>query len=138
MADTEADMNASPLFSVDHEFELNALFRVLVEAKFRPSIPDTDIPSSKFVIAMIERVFEAQMEVALANGDQLRVSSLAKWQAAEENPVLVADARSRLRECPLLVWERWSKEQRLAHIRNVLSPLRAKDALLEELLGEMP
>ncbi len=131
-------MNAPPLFSVLDSHELNALFRALLEAKFRPEIPDTDLPGSHFVVAMIERVFEAQRNVALTSGNPTTLANLDTWQTAEENPIYVAAARERLKECPTNVWLRWSREERLSFVRQILSPLRAEQPLLEDLLSVMP
>ena len=131
-------MSTPPLFSVLDSDELNALFRALLEAKFRREIPDTDLPSSRFVVAMIERVFEAQRNVALASGNPTMLANLDTWQKAEENPLYVAAARERLKECPASVWLRWSREERLRFVRQILSPLRAEQPLLEDLLSVMP
>ena len=131
-------MSTSPLFSVHDSYELNALFRALLEAKFRPEIPDTDLPGSRFVVAMIERAFEAQRNIALASGNQIMLANLDAWQRAEENPLYVAAARERLKECPTNVWLRWSKEERLSFVRQILSPFRAEQPLLEELSRVMP
>lgn len=131
-------MNTPPLFAVLDSHELNALLRVLVQAKFRPEIPDTDIPGSRYVVAMIERVVEAQKDVAIASGNQTMLSNLDAWKKAEDNPLLVAAARERIKECPRNVWLRWSKEERLHFVRQILSPLRAEQPLLEELLNAMP
>lgn len=131
-------MSTPPLFSVLDSYELNALFRALLEAKFRPEIPDTDLPGSRFVVAMIERVFEAQRNIALASGNPTMLANLDTWQKAEENPLYVAAARERLKECPTNVWLRWSREERLSFVRQILSPLRAEQPLLEDLLSVMP
>jgi hypothetical protein len=131
-------MNTPPLFSVVDSNELNALFRALLEAKFRPAIPDTDLPGSPYVVALIERVLEAQKKVAAASGNQAMLSNLETWQKAEENPLYVAAAKERIKECPQNVWLRWSKEERLRFVQQILSPLRAEQPLLEELLNAMP
>lgn len=131
-------MSKPPLFSVVDADELNALFRALLEAKFRPEIPDTDLPGSCLVVAMIERVFEAQRNVAQASGNSTMLANLDTWQKAEQNPLYVAAARERLKECPTNVWLRWSREERLFFVRQILSPLRAEQPLLEELVSVMP
>jgi hypothetical protein len=66
------------------------------------------------------------------------LSNLEAWEKAEENPLLVAAARERIKECPRNVWLRWSKEERLHFVRQILSPLQAEQSLLEELLNAMP
>ena len=131
-------MNTPPLFSVLDSDELNALVRALLQAKFRPSLPDTDLSASSFVVAMIERALEAQREVALASGNTTMLANLETWQKAEENPLYLSAARERLKECPANVWLRWSNEERLCYVRQVLSPLHAEQPVLEELLNSMP
>lgn len=128
-------MSTSPLFAVHDPNELNALLRVFIEAKFRPSIPDTDIPASRFVVAMVERILQSQKNLALAEGNQEALANLSQWQKAEENPLLLSAVRERIRECPSGVWERWSREERLNYIQQILSPFTAEQALLEELLA---
>lgn len=131
-------MDTPPLFSVLDSNELGALFRALLQAKFRPTIPDNDLSGSPYVVAMIERVLEAERKVATASGNQTMLANIDTWQRAEENPLYVAAARERLKECPKNVWLRWSREERLRFIRQILSPLRAEQPLLEELLNGMP
>ena len=131
-------MSTAPLFCVSDSHELNALFRALLQAKFRPEIPDTDLPGSRLVVAMIERVFEAQRTAAKAAGNPTMLANFDTWQRAEENPLYVAAARERLRECPANVWLLWSREERLRFVRQLLSPLRAEQPLLEDLLSIMP
>lgn len=131
-------MNSSPLFSVLDSDELNALFKALIEAKFRPHIPNRDLSGSRFVVAMIERVFEAQRNIAVASGNPTMLSNLDTWQRAEENPSLVATVRERIKECPKYVWLRWSRDERIHFVQQLLSPLCAEQPLLEELLNEMP
>jgi len=135
---TLGPMNTPPLFSILDSDELNALVRALLQAKFRPAVPDTDLPASRFVVAMIERALEAQKNFALASGNTTMVANFETWQRAEENPLYVSAARERLKECPADVWLRWSNEERLHYVQQVLSPLRAEQLLLEELLNSMP
>lgn len=130
-------MSKPALFSVADSAELNALLRVLIEAKFRPEVPDTDIPSSRYVVAMIERVVEAQRGVAVESGNDRQVSSIESWRRAELNPLLLSAVRARLKECPKNVWRGWSAGQRRKHVLDVLSPLRAESQLVAELLNEM-
>jgi hypothetical protein len=130
-------MSKPALFSVADSAELNALLHVLIEAKFRPEVPDTDIPSSRYVVAMIERVVEAQRGVAAESANYGQVSNTESWQRAELNPLLLAAVRTRLKECPKNVWRGWSAEQRRKHVLDVLSPLRAESQLIAELLNEM-
>ncbi|MES3011309.1 MAG: hypothetical protein V4738_11025 [Pseudomonadota bacterium] len=75
-------MNKPALFAIADSAELNALLRVFIEAKFRPEVPDTDITSSRYVVAMIERVVEAQRGVALESGNDRQVSNIESWQGA--------------------------------------------------------
>lgn len=131
-------MNTPPLFSVLDSDELNALVRALLQAKFRPCVPDTDLSASRLVVAMVERALEAQKGVALASGNTTMIANFETWQRAEENPLYVSSARERLKECPANVWLRWSNEERLHYVRQVLSPLQAEQALLEERLNSMP
>jgi len=131
-------MNTSPLFSVRDCDELNALVRALIQAKFRPAVPDTDLPASRFIVAMIERAVDAQKNAAQASGNTTMVANLETWRRAEENPLYVSASLERLKECPTNVWLRWSKEERLHYVRQVLSPLRADEPLLEQLLNSMP
>lgn len=125
------------IFSVTDSAELNALLRILIEAKFRPEVPDADIASSRYVVAMIERVVEAQRGLALESGNDREVSNIESWQRAELNPLLLSAVRARLKECPKNIWMGWSAEQRRKHVLDVLSPLRADSHLVAELLDEM-
>lgn len=134
----DISMNSPPLFSVEDSVELNALLRALLQAKFRPAVPDTDLPCSRYMIAMIERVFEASRNVALASGNPALLSSFDTLQKAEQNPLYVAAARARLQECPAHLWAQWSREERLHFVRQILSPLRAEPQLLEYLLHAVP
>lgn len=131
-------MNTPPLFSILDSHELNALVRALLQAKFRPAVPDTDLAASRFVVAMIERAVEAQKHVALTSGNTTMFTNFDTWERAEENPLYVAAARERLKECPANIWLQWSKEERLHYTQQILSPLRAEQPLLEELLNSMP
>jgi len=128
-------MSTSPLFAVHDPNELNALLRVFIQAKFRPAIPDTDIPASPFVVAMVERILQSQKNLALAESNQKLLANLAQWQQVAENPFLLSAVRERIRECPTAVWERWSREERLNYVQQILSPFTAEEALLEELLA---
>lgn len=126
-------MSTSPLFAVHDPNELNALMRVFIEAKFRPSIPDTDIPASPFVVAMVDRILHSKKD--LAEGNQKTLTNLIQWLRLEDNPILLSAVRERIRDCPSGVWARWSQEERFNYVRQILSPFTAEDALLEELVA---
>ncbi|WP_234086366.1 hypothetical protein [Azonexus sp. R2A61] len=125
-------------FAVSDTNELNALFRALIQAKFQPAIPDRDLSGSPFVVAMIERIFEAVRNEAIASGNETMVSNCDRWKRAEENPILVAAVRERIRECPQRVWSKWSREERTHFVQQLLSPLHAEEPLIKELLNETP
>lgn len=131
-------MNSSPLFSVDDPNELNALFRALIYAKFQAPIPARELSGSPFIVAMIERAFEAVRATAADSGNEAILANYATWQRAEANPLLVAAVREGIRECPRHVWVRWSHEERICFVQQLLSPLRAEEPLITELLNEMP
>lgn len=116
-------MSTPPLLSALDSHELIALFRALLEAKFWPEIPDMDLPGSRFVVAMIERVFEAQRDVALASGNPAMLAKLDAWQRVEGNPLFVAATRERLKECSTHDWLQWSREERL---RAFFASLRSR------------
>ena len=100
-------------------------------------MPDNLIPGSPFVVAMIERICESLRKEYVASGNLAMVAEYDKWQKAEDNPIFLAVAQERIKECiPLNVWQGWSREKRMQVIQQFLSPFQADVEILEKMMSE--
>ena len=109
---------------VDDRYELLALHRALLEAKFVREPEDRDIAGSPFVAAIANRV------VAQLSRSE---PGWAEWRRAEKHPARVDVVKRRIREASK--WASWSRQERATYVNILLSPLEASEALLDELVS---
>jgi hypothetical protein len=109
---------------VDDPYELLALHRALLEAKFAREPEDRDIAGSLLVAALANRVV-----TELARSEP----GWAEWRRAEKHPARVDVVKRRIREASM--WASWSRQERATYVNTLLSPLEASEALLDELVS---
>jgi hypothetical protein len=128
-----------PLFEVTDPYELNALIRVLMQAKFHPDPTFFEVQGSPFVARMCERVVEAYaaaQEDRKLPGDPGRIRATS----VDTPPDTVLDTvRLRISECASRgPWREWTTEQRSEFVRLLLSPYTPIDLLVAELVALEP
>ena len=117
------------LFSIEDKWELLAMYRALMAAKFSPESP-RELPGSPFLAAVCERTVAALQEHGIGSQSP---SSWAEWLQAERFPEQLAFVRQLLAECRK--WPEWSLAQRQEYVRLLLSPFRASADTIAELLA---
>lgn len=131
-------MTRQPLLVIESALELRVLLSAIVQAKLRPIYPDTDLVGSPFIVAVVERAVAAMETLENNSGDPIRIENMRTWRSLDENPIIQQAVRDRIAELPSHVWHRWSSEERLAVVKQVISPFLASEQLLTELLNAGP
>lgn len=127
----------APLFVVDDEMELLALWRLVAEAKFAESPDDRDLWGSPFVNALSKRLGEGLREAEVRRGAPGGVERHDKWvRSLRENVVLPVIKRRLKEEVQTDRWRKLGPHQKSQFVRECVSPFVADDELVEELIRE--
>ena len=123
------------LFAVDDPYELNALVRALLAAKFHAPEDGLELPGSPLLARLCERAVDALAAAQEAGrlpgfGGHTRPAG-----AAPPSEPIVASARRHVSAVAARGgnWAGWSADERAAYVRLVLRPYVADAALVSEL-----
>jgi hypothetical protein len=108
---------------IEGYFEILALHKMLMEYKFDDL--ENSYAGSPFIAAIQNRLADALEAADPGQGWR-------KWREAEGHPHRVEAVRRHLAKAGKW-WQECDHEERIAHVRNVLAPLRPSDELLAEL-----
>jgi hypothetical protein len=125
------------MFQIDSYYELNALLRAVIEAKFHRDPDDLDVPGSALLADVVNRLARAVAEESIKiDGDAART----RWSAwihtgpeRDEWKSAVVYAASMWPK----IWPKWSVEDRRVAARQLLSPFELEDATLDAFLREV-
>jgi hypothetical protein len=123
------------LFAVDDPYELNALVRALLAAKFHAPEDGLELPGSPLLAKLCERAADA---LAAAQATGLLPGFGGRTRAAGAAPPpepVVASARRHLSAVAARGgnWAGWWAAERAEYVRLVFRPYVADDALVLEL-----
>ena len=115
-------MNTS--FSTESIHELNALHRVIIEAKFSEYPNDRDISASPLVCEMYRRIFE-ELKTDGKDWDAWLEGQRDRFQR------IVTQNVGRIQDWE---WNKWSDDQKFRFIEDSLFPLTVGDAEIFEMV----
>jgi hypothetical protein len=120
-------------FAVTDYYELLALHRVVMEAKFSDDPNDRAIQGSPFVAAIANRVLEALIAMDIEKEGE---SAGLRWQNWRQ---VTPDYRQYQITKTILqsntVWKTWDFDDQVKYVKDLVSPLQISDELIETLLG---
>lgn len=127
----------SPLFVVEDESELLALWRLVAEAKFAAVPDDQDLWGSPLVNALSKKLGEALREAAARSGRPGDLSRHESWVGSLRTNVVLPVVKRRLKEDARSAW--WgelSTGAKAEYVRDCVSPFLPDRELVEELMLE--
>ena len=118
----------SSIFIVDEYYELLAVHRAFLEAKFCDDPTDNDVSWSPILASLHERLILKLIEAAVSrNGESERIQ-WNEWlvisDTRREWTVALNRARTQAQ------WENWSDTEKLRYSRPLLAPFTFTDELL--------
>jgi hypothetical protein len=120
-------------FSIDNYYELMALHRVIMEAKFSIDPNDLEIQRSPMVANIANQVVEALIDMEVSKEGE---SSRSKWQEwrkfspdRREYKIVQAKIKSEA------LWKTWSFDEQKTYIKDLVSPLQISDELVSQLIS---
>lgn len=128
----------NPSVTIIDEYEMKAILRALIEAKFHPEPNDEPIQASPYVAALCDRLVEAIAAVERERFGAERGERFLAFYASPPPPPQLEVARKIIGKCPPDVWAGWSEAERRELVRLVLSPFQGTPELFEELLRAGP
>jgi hypothetical protein len=130
-------VNPSPLFTVEDESELLALWRLVAEAKFAEHPDDKDLWGSPLVNALSKRLGEALREAARKSPTPGETERHDAWVESLRNNVVLAVVKQRLKEdAQSAQWRAFTFVEKAGYVRDCISPFLADDVLVKELIEE--
>jgi len=122
----------SSVFSVGGYYELLALHRALLEAKFCDEPNDNDVSGSPTVASLHRQLVDVLIEAESERKGEDARSSWVKWLALSSDRREWKVALDRARSEPQ--WDGWTEEDRLSYAEALLSPFSVPDDLLAEFI----
>jgi hypothetical protein len=117
-------------------YELLALHRVIMEAKFSAPLHDSAIVASPFVAAIADRVLNALIEKERQANQPEKAEQWAAWRMISPERREWGIALTYAKHCGCH-WYEWSKEQRHNYVQVLLSPFTISLELLESFCQEV-
>ncbi len=125
----------SNVFQVDDYYELLALHRALLEAKFCDEPNDLDVSASPLVATLHRKLLKSLIKIEV---DKKGLSAQNDW---DDWLTLRADRREWIvglkRVKNLDIWDEWSNETKKKYVLNLLSPFYVSDELVNTFLVEV-
>jgi hypothetical protein len=120
---------------VSDYYELLALHRTIMEAKFHPDPDNLDIPASPLLARMSERLVEALMLAERSRGDDSKADQWIQWRTRPKAgrfwSVAVQHARS------LQEWAEWAKAGKVQCVLDLLAPFCVGETTVERFIAEV-
>lgn len=127
-------MTDKPSFQTDDYFELLALHRAIIEAKFHLDPEDRDVPGSPILARISERIVEA---IGLMEDRMGKYGGSKGWESWRRNPgtrfwnVAVEYAAN------FSDWHKLNLEQKRKLVTNLMAPFIADDNQISAFLSEV-
>lgn len=125
----------SNTFIINDYYELLALHRALLEAKFCDKPNDHDVSASPIVAELHKRLIRSLIDVEM---DKKGESAKSEW-----NDWLKIDATRREWKVGLqrarseLLWEKWNAEEKKKYVYDLLSPFKLNEKLIESFIAQV-
>lgn len=122
-------------FSINDYYELMALHRVIMEAKFSTDPSDSAIQGSPYVATIANQAIEVLIEIEVSKEGE---SSRLKWQEwrkispdRREYKIVQTKIKSEA------LWKTWSFDEQTTYIKDLVSPLQISDEMVSELISSV-
>lgn len=121
---------------LNNYYELLAVHRALLEAKFTLYPNDSDVTGSQFVADVANRVLDAIISIDEQKGAYKKVDQWEKWRLIDpsrrEWQIALSRARSSGQQ-----WLEWNLEDKYNYIRILLSPYIVDDKMIEMFINQV-
>jgi len=126
-----------PLFAVDSQDDLWALWCLMIDAKFQPAKRDPHLWGSPLVRNVAAKLDEALLESYRRAGLSQRAQQHLLWRESLPENELLESIRSRLREDSLQSWwKSWTAAERKAYVRGCVVPFSPSEEFIDKLVAE--
>lgn len=120
-------------FSINNYYELMALHRVIMEAKFSIDPNDLEIQRSPMVANIANQVVEALIEMEVSKEGE---SSRSKWQewrrfSTDRREYKIIQTKIKAEA----LWKTWSLDDQKTYVKDLISPLQISDELISKLIS---
>lgn len=130
-------MDKAHLFTVEDPTELQALWRLVAEAKFQSAPDDADLWGSPYVHALAQRISDALLRSYEGAGKMDAVEAHRRWVESLPNNVVLPVVQAQLKiDAKTSWWSDASREQKLAYILGCVAPFKPSPDFLDDLLRE--
>lgn len=118
------------LFSITDYYELLALHRIVLEAKFHNDPDDRDIADSPIAAALANRIVEALQNAEALRGKPERVSEWERWRKVDFKGRFLENTVSYLRRHDK--WSSMSQTERRDMAATLLAPFQISESDYQE------
>lgn len=122
-------------FTVTEYYEMLALHRMLVEAKFNPSPEDLDIAASPLAGKLMEKLVGVLANAELERGHPDKKERWESWREIDKSGRFWKSAISYGVARP--EWHDWSELEKSQFAENVLRPFLTNSQLVAEYISEV-
>jgi len=122
-------------FVVNDYYELLALHRVFIEAKFCDGPNDLDVSASPIVAALHKKLLFSLIEMDVEKKGETHRNDWKEWLDIDPSRREWAVAIKRAQNERL--WDDWSIADRITYILDLLSPFNITDELVELFLSQL-
>lgn len=127
-------------FEVSDYYELLALHRALMEAKFTFFPNDREIAGSPFVAKISHQVVETLIQVELARGHPKKAERWEKWRRIDvtrrEWKIALQRISESMKRFPKQ-WQKWTTQQKVEYCQNVISPFKLEGKMLTKFMEQL-
>jgi len=119
---------------IDGKWELIALHRIILEAKYNESPVDLDVQGSPFSKFIYEKVFSLLIDHYESEGDKKEVERWLDWRKLDGNSLQIDNLKNRLSIIHSSNWAPLSDENKVEYINCLTTPYLASETLVQELV----
>jgi hypothetical protein len=119
-------------FAIDNYYELLALHRTIMEAKFSADPNDSCIQGSPFVAAVANRVVEALIEMETHREGESAVAKWHDWRHISPERREYQMVESTLQSNPF--WKTLGSAEQIKYVEDLVSPLQISHELIHQLI----
>jgi hypothetical protein len=122
-------------FLIDNYYELMALHRVIMEAKFNVDPNDLEIQLSPMVAKIANQVVEVLIEMEVSKNGESSRSKWQEWRKVSSDRREYQIVQTKVKSEAL--WKTWSFDEQAIYVKDLVSPLQISDELISELISSV-
>lgn len=128
---------SGPLFAVENNEDLWALWCLMIDAKFQPAQRDRLLWGSPHVRNIAASLDEAVLASYVAAGKDQHIEQHLRWRKSLPENELLEAVRTRLHQDSAEAWWRsWSAAEKKAYVRGCVVPFSPTEEFLDKLIAE--